>query len=166
MELFSSKTSNPFLRTYLYTRPWATSDTIVESLKLQIHMECFQSSLQTYTRCLRTFMCCVWAAGSIIMPLSNLLFAQILGLGKNLCFTPGLQVIPLFGVVKAPHPHGMFSTFTPNMYKMFENFHLLCMGSRIHHHAIDTTLMLAQIRDYAKSWSYPWATSDTIAIVE
>ena len=142
--VFIQNIKNSFWRTYLYTRPWATSDTIVESLKLQIHMECFQSSLQTYTRCLRTFMCCVWAAGSIIMPLSNLLFAQILGLSKNPFFTPGYKWYHCLVWLRLhTHLECFQPSFQTNTWclKIF----ICCVWGARSIHAINTTLLLAQI---------------------
>ena len=61
---------------YIFTR-WekfwksrlATNDVMVHWLRPQTHMEWFPPPLQRYTRCLRTFICCGWAARSTIMPL-------------------------------------------------------------------------------------------------
>jgi hypothetical protein len=64
--------------------------------------------------------------------IARLVVCPDFGVKKKSFFHTWLQVIPLFGVVKAPHPLGMFSTFIPNKYMMFENFHLLCLRSKIH----------------------------------
>jgi hypothetical protein len=123
------------------TRPWATSDTIMEWLRLQTNTECFQPSFQTYTRCLRTFICCsMWAAGS-----------------TSSCVT---MVCPDLGVQQKTRNHtwatsdtivsiGWGSTSTWNvfiqhskhMYKVFENSYTLCLVGRIHHHAVATTVV-------------------------
>ena len=42
----------------------------------------------------------------------------------------------LYAVVQAPNPCGMTPTSPPNVYKVFDNHHMLWMGIWIHHHAI------------------------------
>ena len=74
---------------------------------------------------------------------------------------PGLQVINC-GVIQVPDPPRIFPTFTTNIYKVFENIHILCVGSRIHHHAIATTLFGPYLGVWQKTWVHTWATSDSI----
>ena len=56
---------------------WATKDTIVQWLRLLPKMEGIPHPLPKYERCLKTFICCGWVHGSIIMPLSPHVLTQI-----------------------------------------------------------------------------------------
>ena len=58
---------------------WATNtkDTIVQWLRLLTKMEGNPHPLPTYERCLKTFTCCGWAHGSVIMILPPHVLTQI-----------------------------------------------------------------------------------------
>jgi hypothetical protein len=44
-------------------------------------------------------------------------------------------------MVEAPVPHGMVSSLTAIMYKVFGNIHMPWMGRWIHHHVITTSFV-------------------------
>jgi hypothetical protein len=73
---------------------WPTNDVKVHWLRPEIHLEGFPHTLQTYTRCLWTFMCCGWEDGCNIMPLPPNLLAQNLGTWPTSWVTAGLQMMP------------------------------------------------------------------------
>jgi hypothetical protein len=56
---------------------------------------------------------------------------------------------------------GMFPTFTPNI-KVFENIHMLCVGSRSKHNAIATLVVCPDLGVWQKPWSRTWATSNKL----
>ena len=56
---------------------------MVPLLRLQTHMECFPHPLQTYKKCLTSFLYCGWALGSMIMPLSHPLLETDFGFQSN-----------------------------------------------------------------------------------
>jgi uncharacterized protein YfaT (DUF1175 family) len=47
----------------------------------------------------------------------------------------------LHAVVESLNTHGMLSTSTLYIYKVFDNHHMLWMGIWVHHHAATTTLV-------------------------
>jgi hypothetical protein len=57
--------------------------TIVQWLRLKTHLEWFPHPPQAYTRCLKTFICCGWAYGSITTPLPPHLLVQIWEFDQN-----------------------------------------------------------------------------------
>ena len=52
----------------------------------------------------------------------------------------------------------------PDIYKVFEIIHKLCVGGRIHNHTINIATTVFRI--WQKSWSCTWATCGLIVIVE
>jgi hypothetical protein len=62
----------------------STKDTIVQWLRLLPKMEGIPHPLPTHERCLKTFICCGWAHGSIIMPLPPHVLTQIWEVSWNL----------------------------------------------------------------------------------
>jgi len=107
---------------------WATKDTIVQWLRLLPKMEGFSHPLPTYERCLKTFICCGWAHGSIIMPLPPYVLTQIWEVSWN-------HVV----VVEALTQHGMVPTSPPNIYQALDNIHMLWIGTAINLNAITNT---------------------------
>ena len=107
---------------------WATKDTIVQLLRLLPKMEGFSHPLPTYERCLKTFICCGWAHGSIIMPLPPYVLTQIWEVSWN-------HVV----VVEALTQHGMVPTSPPNIYQALDNIHMLWIGTAINHNAFTNT---------------------------
>ena len=73
-------------------------------------------STQTHKMWLTTFICCGWVYGSVIVPLSSHLLAQI--------WEVSLQMMPRW-LVEALNPHGMVPTSTPNIYKVIDNLQML-----------------------------------------
>ena len=71
----------------------ATKDTIVQWLRLLPKMEGIPHALPAYERCLKTFICCGWVHGSIIMPLSPHVLTQIWEVSCNLyhCWASATQ---------------------------------------------------------------------------
>jgi hypothetical protein len=93
-------------------------------------MEWFPHPLPAYTRHWTTFICCGWAHGSIIMPLPTYVSTQMLEVPWN---SPSLLGDKGWHceVVEALTQHGMVPTSPPNIWKVFDNFHILWMGTAI-----------------------------------
>jgi hypothetical protein len=103
-------------------------------------MEWFPHPLQTYSRCLATFICCGWAHGCVIMPLPPHLLAKIWDVCWKTESHLGYKQYHC-AVVEALDPHGMVPTSTSNICKVFGNIHMLWMGILMRHYAITTTLV-------------------------
>ncbi len=70
---------------------WNWNNFMLQWLRLQTHIKWFSHLLQTYSKWFRTFICCGWALGSIIMPYSQHMLA--LGLRRCFQFTPGIETM-------------------------------------------------------------------------
>ena len=82
-----------------------------------------------------TFICYGWAYRSIIMPLplSLHVITQIWEVSWNPASLLGCKGCHSCAAVEALTHHGMIPTFTPSIWKVFDNRHMLWMGIWIHH---------------------------------
>jgi hypothetical protein len=71
------------LRKHVFSKVGEWLGTIVQWLRLKTHLELFSHPPQVYTRCLKTFICCGWAYGSITTPLLPHLLVQIWEFDQN-----------------------------------------------------------------------------------
>jgi hypothetical protein len=85
-----------------------------------------------------------------------------LDLGSQLksCVTAGRHKQCQVAVVEVPTQHGMVLTFTPTIWKVFDNLHMLWMGIWIRHHTITTTWagldLGSQLKSCITAWQHKW----------
>ncbi len=82
---------------------------------------CIPHPHYTYTKCLRTLICCPWAFGSSLKQLYPHYLAQMLGFWV----TSGVKMMSL------RHGWGwqLLPTFTLDIYKLFKHIQMLSMGT-------------------------------------
>ena len=140
---------------------WATYDVELHWLRPQTHMKLFQLHSKHVQ--------CVWEhsyAGDGEMDPPSCLFHHDHSsqfswdgeihrshLGYIWCHTAVIEVLD---------PHGMIPTSTPNMFKVFENIHILWMRRWIHHHAISIMIVHLKLIEMAEFTGHTWATYDVI----
>ena len=131
------------------------NDALVQWLMLLTNIEWCPHPLQTYESYLTTFICCGRGYGSIIMPLPLHLSVKIWEISWNPGSLIGAEWRPC-AVVDGPNPHGMVLKSTPNIWKLFDNLHMLWMGIWIHHHAIAITFVGQDLGNRLKSCVTDW----------
>jgi hypothetical protein len=123
-------------------------------------MEWFPHPLPAYTRHWTTFICCGWAHGSIIMPLPTHVSTQMLEVPWNSTSLLGDKGWHC-AVVEALTQYGVDPTSPPNIWKVFDNFHMLLMGTWNLHHVTTTTCVRPDVGS-GIILHHSWATKDTI----
>ena len=117
-------------------------------------MEWFPHPLPAYTRHWTTFICCGWAHGSIIMPLPTHVSTQMLEVPWNSTSLLGDKGWHC-AVVEALTQYGVDPTSPPNIWKVFDNFHILLMGTWNLHHVTTTTCVRPDVGSPIKSCITP-----------
>ena len=120
-----------------YYHCWVTKEVIVQWLRVLTNMESIPHPLPTYARYLTTFICCGWAHGTFIMWLPLHVFIQMWEVQWNPASLLGYKGYHC-AVVEALTQDGRVLTSPSNIWKVFENLHMLWMGTWIYHNAVTT----------------------------
>ena len=99
-------------------------------------------------------MRCGWAHGSIIMPLPTHVSTQMLEVPWNSTSLLGDKGWHC-AVVEALTQYGVDPTSPPNIWKVFDNFHMMLMGTWNLHHVTTTTCVRPDVGSPIKSCITP-----------